>query len=155
MLLNYILPFTNKKIIKYGLLFFQNIYTLFICYQSLTSIYDWRNTGNIISLLNTTKYLRIYLLTDLLLCSGELYIHHIASLCIIHVAINNPIFFNTNLIFYTSILYGTELSTLFLCVKCILKEQYDTQNNYVDIIFLTTFIYTRIYLFSKYLILDK
>ena len=155
MLLNYILSFTNNKIVKKGLLLFQNIYTVFICYQSLTSIYDWRNTGNVISLLNTTKYLRVFLLTDLLLCSGELYIHHIASLCITQIALNNHIFFNTNLVFYTSILYGTELSTLFLCFKSILKEQYDKQNNYINYLFLTTFIYTRIYLFSKYLICNK
>ena len=82
MLLNYILPFTNNKIIKEGLLIFQNIYALIICCQSLYSIYDWRNTGNVESLITSAKYFRGYLMMDLLLCSGEVYIHHIASLCI-------------------------------------------------------------------------
>ena len=64
MILDYIiiLPASKKQEIKEGLLVFQNIYALIICCQSLYSIYDWRNTGNVDSLNNTTTYLRFFLL---------------------------------------------------------------------------------------------
>ncbi len=156
MLLTYILPFINLNKINNKLLLFQNIYLLFIVIYSLISIYDYRNTYNTLSLLDTTKYLRIFLLFDLLLCENELIIHHLASLCITQIALNNNIlFFNTNVVFYTSILYGTELSTLFLCIKSILLQQFNENIIYIDLLFLGTFIYTRIYLFSKYLIFEK
>ena len=157
MLLNYILPFTNNKIIKEGLLIFQNIYALIICCQSLYSIYDWRNTGNVESLITSAKYFRGYLMMDLLLCSGEVYIHHIASLCINQLVINNSIFFKDPLVFYSTIVCGVELSSLFLIFRS-LTEQFKIKNKLTtinDILFLTTFTYTRIYLFSKYIILDK
>ena len=157
MLLNYILPFTNNKIIKEGLLIFQNIYALIICCQSLYSIYDWRNTGNVESLITSAKYFRGYLMMDLLLCSGEVYIHHIASLCINQIVINNSIFFKDPLVFYSTIVCGVELSSLFLIFRS-LTEQFKIKNKLTtinDILFLTTFTYTRIYLFSKYIILDK
>lgn len=157
MLLNYLLPFTKQKLIKENLLIFQNIYALIICCQSLYSIYDWRNTGNIVSLLNTTKLFKIFLLFDLLLCSGEVYIHHIASLCINQIVINNSIFFKDPLVFYSTIVGGVELSSLFLIFRS-LSEQFKIKNKLTtinDILFLTTFIYTRIYLFSKYIILNK
>ena len=157
MLLNYILPFTNNKIIKEGLLIFQNIYALIICCQSLYSIYDWRNTGNVESLITSAKYFRGYLMMDLLLCSGEVYIHHIASLCINQIVINNSIFFKDPLVFYSTIVCGVELSSLFLIFRS-LTEQFKIKNKLTtinDILFITTFIYSRIYLFPKYMILDK
>ena len=159
MILDYIiiLPASKKQEIKEGLLVFQNIYALIICCQSLYSIYDWRNTGNVDSLITSAKYFRGFLMMDLLICSKEIYIHHIASLCINQIAFNNNIFFNETAAFYTTIVYGVELSTLFLIVKS-LADQFKIKNKLTtinDILFLTTFTYTRIYLFSKYIILDK
>ena len=159
MILDYIiiLPASKKQEIKEGLLVFQNIYALIICCQSLYSIYDWRNTGNVDSLNNTTTYLRFFLLFDLFLCSGEVYIHHIASLCINQIVINNSIFFKDPLVFYSTIVCGVELSSLFLIFHS-LTDQFKIKNKLTtinDILFLTTFTYTRIYLFSKYIILDK
>ena len=159
MILDYIiiLPASKKQEIKEGLLVFQNIYALIICCQSLYSIYDWRNTGNVESLITSAKYFRGYLMMDLLLCSGEVYIHHIASLCINQIVINNSIFFKDPLVFYSTIVCGVELSSLFLIFRS-LTEQFKIKNKLTtinDILFLTTFTYTRIYLFSKYIILDK
>ena len=157
MLLNHIFPFTKEKLIKKNLLIFQNIYALFICYNSLYSVYTWRNTGNVILLINTTKYFKDFLLVDLLLCSNDIYIHHIAGLLISYVSFKNTMFFNETVVFYTSIIYCVELSTLFLIFNSLFKQFQITNmlTNINDILFLITFIYTRIYLYPKYLILDN
>ena len=144
MLLNYILPFTNNKIVKERLLLFQNIYALyFICY-SVYSIYYWINTSNYISILNALIKLRLFLITDFLLCSNEVYIHHIAALYITH---NSIIYFNTDMLYYISIILGTELSTFFLVIKLV-SEYYQLKNKLTtinDLLFIITFIYTNIY----------
>jgi hypothetical protein len=156
MLLNYILPFTNNKIIKKRILVFQNLYALFFVGYSLYSIYDWITTSSIESLFNTSVYLKIFLITDLLLCSKELVVHHICSIILIQTGIS--IFFSNNtLYYYIAIIYSTELSTLFLIFKS-LADQFKIKNKLTtinDLLFLTTFVYTRIYLYSKYLILDN
>ena len=154
MLLNYILPFTNNKIVKERLLLFQNIYALyFICY-SVYSIYYWINTSNYISILNALIKLRLFLITDFLLCSNEVYIHHIAALYITH---NSIIYFNTDMLYYISIILGTELSTFFLVIKLV-SEYYQLKNKLTtinDLLFIITFIYTRLYLYSKYIIFNN
>ena len=156
MLLNYLLPFTKQKLIKENLLIFQNIYALIICCQSLYSIYDWITTSSTVLLFNASVYLKIYLITDLLLCSQELIVHHICSIILIQSSINifcvNPI-----LQHYIVIIYSTELSTLFLIFH-ILFEQFHIKNKLTDVndlLFIITFAYTRIYLFTKYIIFDK
>ncbi len=157
MLLNYILHFTQNKQFKDNLLLFQNIYVLFIVFQSLFAIYNYRINNNAILLLNIPIYFKYFVLSDLLLCSSyDMILHHIACLFVTYVSINNPIFLiNKQLIFASFILYSCELSTLFLCIKSILLNQFNKNNIIIDILFLLTFTYTRIYLFSKYLIFNK
>lgn len=156
MLLNYILPFTNNKIIKEIILVFQNLYALFFVGYSLYSIYDWITSSSIESLVNTSVYLKTFLITDLLLCSKELVVHHICSIILIQNGIS--IFFSNNILhYYVAIIYSTELSTLFLIFKS-LADQFKIKNKLTtinELLFLTTFVYTRIYLYSKYLILDN
>jgi hypothetical protein len=166
MLLNYILPFTNNKIIKERLLVFQNLYALFFVSYSLYSIYDWITSSNTITLYNTSILMRYFLSFDVLFCSNDLIIHHIAAISIIHssiicTSINSnllPIFYsNDQFPFYVTIIYSTELSTLFLIFKS-LANQFKIKNKLTainDLLFLTTFVYTRIYLYSRYLILNK
>ena len=156
MLLNYLLPFTKQKLIKENLLIFENIYALFFIGYMLYSIYDWITTSSTVLLFNASVYLKIYLITDLLLCSQELIVHHICSIILIQSSINifcvNPI-----LQHYIVIIYSTELSTLFLIFH-ILFEQFHIKNKLTDVndlLFIITFAYTRIYLFTKYIIFDK
>jgi len=156
MLVNYLIPFTKQKLIKEKLLIFENIYALFFIGYILYSIYDWITTSRTVSLYNASVYLKIYLITDLLLCSQELILHHICSIILIQTGINifcvNPI-----LHYYIVIIYGTELSTLFLIFH-ILFEQCHITNKLThvnDLLFIITFVYTRIYLYSKYIIFDK
>jgi len=159
MLLHYLFPFIkNNKTVNTYILSFQNIYGLYICFNAISSIYDWSTTASSQLLQINALSLKYFVLIDFLLCSNEMYLHHIATFTIIQITIMYPICYSVELLtLYNVILCSAEISTVFLIFRS-LFDTFNIKNKVTminDILFLISFTYTRIYLYSKYLIFNE
>jgi len=94
-------------------------------------------------------------ITDLFFCTKDLTIHHISCIALsginLYYLLPNP---NSEIINNTIVLASCELSTFFLVFNSYLSKK-SIFYNANQICFIGSFFYTRIYLFSKYLIYNQ
>jgi hypothetical protein len=153
----------NKYLQKEFILNVQNSYALVVlscCMYNLCCYHIYNDFSRIYL---SFSILSNYMLFDLLICSDfTIYVHHIACIVGTHIIINNEVFY-LSIKPQVVLFLTTEMSTFFLTIRCIFSI-FKTNNNtvtvtkflqIVDALFVSSFFYTRIYLFYNYIILSE
>ena len=134
----------SKEIIEH----IRNFICLFVSFSTLYASYS----GNIINIKYVSYLIFIHCFTDLLVCNNIIILHHIYTM----IGVSYILYYLTEYTDVIIILLTCEISTIFLTIKIYL-DYYLSKYNIISIInqliFIFTFVYCRIYLYTKYVIL--
>ena len=145
----------NKYLQREWFLTYQTIYAMCVlsyCIYGLTNYYFYRNIEIIKSIIWVIKE---YVILDMYICSTfDIYLHHVIAFTLTYISLKNEILFVLIENFYIVVLM-TEISTFFLTVRIILfphkhKKWINIVNNINNVLFVSTFYYTRWGLYYKY-----
>lgn len=120
--------------------------TVLFAVYATTHYYYTNDPAYLKTAINILKY---YCIIDFAFCTQDLAIHHISVIGLITTYQNNPqlLQLTSNSL---STLVSTEISTIFLIAKPYIKNP--TAKTINNLLFMTTFFYTRIYSYTTYLI---
>ena len=147
---NYFFPKQNSKTqIENFLKNVQNalcLPTVLFAVYATTNYYYTNDPANLQAAINIIKY---YCALDFALCTQDLAIHHVNVIGLITIYQHNPQLLQTTTDLLSTIV-STEISTIFLIAKPYIKNP--TTQTINNLLFITTFFYTRIYAYTTYLI---
>jgi len=139
-----------KNTIQSNFKYIQNIYCLLIVsyatYATLSNNIDLQ-----IMALNIVKWQCIL---EFFLCSRDVMLHHLIVLGIT-VPVTNSLQVIDTFLPELKIILQTELSTIFLTLHGIIPKKYKNAITINNILFVLTFLYTRLYQYSKYVIYNE
>lgn len=128
----------------------QNIYCLVIVSYASYTLF----TQDVQLYLHVSKIIQWQCIFDLLLCSPDVALHHLFAIGLIYPFLNTPgIEMHTHN--EISTILSTELSTIFLVFRNIIPAKYNTLSAINNLLFIVTFIYTRLYNYSSELIYNE
>lgn len=128
----------------------QNMYCLVIVSYAIYALF----TRDISLYLHVGKIIQWQCIFDMLLCSPELALHHLFAIGILHPFLTTPgIEMHTHN--EMSTILSTELSTIFLVLRNIIPAKYKRLGAINNAIFIATFVYTRLYIYSTQLIYSE
>jgi hypothetical protein len=139
-----------KNTIKSNFKYIQNIYCLLIVSYATYSTLP-NNTDLQINALNIVKWQCIL---ECLFCNPDVMVHHLIVLGIT-VPVTNSLHVIDNFLPELRIILQTEISTIFLTLHSIVPTKYKTFITINNILFVLTFMYTRLYQYSKYVIYNE
>lgn len=150
MLLDYFFPKSTLEQYSQTILNIRNGICLFVSSFSLYTICTYNS-----ELLKYNLYLiAAHCFTDLLFCTPDLLFHHFCAITLIILNLNYSI--NENVMIENKSVISGEISTFFLVFAQYLSNTHNLVLHQLNqICFILSFFYTRIYLFSKYLIYNK
>jgi TLC domain len=150
----------NKYLQREWFITYQTTYAMCVLSYCMYVLLNYFMYGDIQIIKSIFVVIKNYVLLDMLICEKyDVYLHHITTFLICYISIGNDGLFEQLIHFYI-VASMTEISTVFLTIREIIKpyrqlsfwkKAYDINN----LLFATTFYYTRWYLFYTYGICDK
>jgi hypothetical protein len=139
-----------KNTIQTNFKYIQNIYCLLIVsYATYATL-----SNNIDLQINALNIVKWQCILECLLCTPDVMLHHLIVLGIT-IPVTNSLKVIDNFLPELKIILQTELSTIFLTLRNIIPTKYKTFNIINNILFVLTFLYTRLYQYSKYVIYNE
>jgi hypothetical protein len=128
----------------------QNVYCLPVVLYATYACYS-NDINTQIRMLSIIKWQCIF---DFLLCTPDLMIHHIAVLLLICPSLNSTNALSNLMPLMIGVL-KTEISTIFLVCRGFIPEKYKTLSTINNILFVSLFIYTRVYEYTNKVIYNE
>jgi hypothetical protein len=145
---NYFFPKSNPQI-ENLLKNVQNAICLPVVLFSVYATTYYYYTNDPTNLQTAISVIKYYCAVDFALCTQDLAIHHVNVIGLIAIYQNNPQLLQTTTDLLSTIV-STEISTIFLIAKPYIKAP--TTQTINNLLFITTFFYTRIYAYTTQLI---
>lgn len=149
----------NKYLQREWFLTYQNIYAMCVLSYCMYGLINYYFNGNMEIIKSCFWIIQKYVILDMFICStNDIYLHHIITFLMSTVGLKNEITFVVIKDFYI-IAIMTEISSFFLTIRTILYSYKDKKwanavNNINNILFASTFYYTRWFLYYKYVVSD-
>jgi hypothetical protein len=148
---NYFFP-KSKPQIENFLKNVQNAICLPVVLYSVYATTHYYYTNDPSYLKTAINVIKYYCAFDFALCTQDVALHHINVIGLISTYQNNPQLLKTTTDLLSTIV-STEISTIFLIAKPYIKHP--TLQTINTLLFISTFFYTRIYAYTKYLIYNN
>lgn len=139
-----------KNTIQTNFKYIQNIYCLLIVsYATYATL-----SNNIDLQINALNIVKWQCILEFLLCNPDVMVHHLIVLGIT-VPVTNSLNVIDNFLPELKIILQTEISTIFLTLRNFIPNKYKTFNVINNVLFVLTFLYTRLYQYSNYVIYNE